>query len=326
MQLQTLFKPQPTLILDNYQVSTDNVFIQANTEAMSMYEVENRHLIPVYVKDNEPVISHQDFINSTLEVVNQVYKNEQILHPAIRVSHPIKGRTPDAKDKPAKDLLEHEKTIYYERMAFVIEIPTIRDSVNGNTLNLTIGGVKSYNLDNLYSRKGGDEHFKVFIGFQNKVCCNLCVWSDGFVGNLKANNVNQLMQQIYKLIADYRAEQQLSALQNLMNYSLTEHQFATLIGKSKLYNYLPVKEKKELPLLSFGDTQISMVARDYYQDKSFCRNDDGSISLWNTYNLFTGANKQSYIDTFLDRGVNAFDFTNNVVQALESKQSSWFLN
>ncbi len=326
MELQTMFRPQPTIVLDRFQTSTENVFIQANTEPMSMYEVENKHLIPVYVKDNEPVISHQDFINSTLEVVNHVYKNERILSPAIRVSHPIKGRTPEAKDKPAKDLFEHEKTIYYERMAFVIEIPTIRDSVNGNTLNLTIGGVKSYHLDNLYSRKGTEEHFKVFIGFQNKVCCNLCVWSDGFVGNLKANSVNQLKQQIYKLITNYRAEQQLSALQNLMNYSLTEHQFATLIGKSKLYNYLPVKEKKELPLLSFGDTQISMVARDYYQDKSFCRNDDGSISLWNTYNLFTGANKQSYIDTFLDRGVNAFDFTNNVVQALENKQNSWFLN
>ena len=326
MELQTMFRPQPTIVLDRFQTSTDNVFIQANTEPMSMYEVENKHLIPVYVKDNEPVISHQDFINSTLEVINHVYKNEQILSPAIRVSHPIKGRTPEAKDKPAKDLFEHEKTIYYERMAFVIEIPTIRDNVNGNTLNLTIGGVKSYHLDNLYNRKGADEHFKVFIGFQNKVCCNLCVWSDGFVGNLKANNVNQLMQQIYKLISNYRAEQQLLALQNLMSYSLTEHQFATLIGKSKLYNYLPVKEKKELPLLSFGDTQISMVARDYYQDKSFCRNDDGSISLWNTYNLFTGANKQSYIDTFLDRGVNAFDFTNSVVQALESKQSNWFLN
>lgn len=326
MEALTMFKEQPTIILDRFQTSNENVFIQANTEAMSMYEVEHNHLIPVYVKDNEPVISHQDFINSTLEVVNHVYKNEQILHPAIRVSHAIKGRTPDAKDKPAKDLLEHEKTIYYERMAFVIEIPTIRDYVNGNQLSLTIGGVKSYNLDNLYSRKGGDEHFKVFIGFQNKVCCNLCVWSDGFVGNLKANNTAQLMQQIYKLIVNYKAEQQLFALKNLMNYSLTEHQFATLIGKSKLYQYLPVKEKKELPLLSFGDAQINMVARDYYQDESFCRSNDGSINLWNTYNLFTGANKQSYIDTFLDRGVNAFDFTNSIVQSIENKQSNWFLN
>lgn len=321
-----MYKQQPTIVLDRFQTSTENVFIQANTEPMSLYDIEHNHLIPVYVKDNEPVVSHQDFINSTLEVVNHVYKNEQVLHPAIRVSHPIKGRIPEAKDKPAKDLLEHEKTIYYERMAFVIEIPTIRDTINGNTLNLTIGGVKSYNLDNLYSRRGGDEHFKVFIGFQNKVCCNLCVWSDGFVGNLKANNTSQLMQQIYQLVANYQAAQQLYALYRLMDYTLTEHQFATLIGKCKLYNYLPSKEKRELPLLSFSDTQISMVAKDYYHDKSFCRNADGSINLWNVYNLFTGANKQSYIDTFLDRGVNAFDFTYSVVQAIENRESNWFLN
>ena len=57
----------------------------------------------------------------------------------------------------------------------------------------------------------------------------------------------------------------------------------------------------------FGDAQIGMIAKDYYQDKSFCRRGDGSICLWNVYNLFTGANKQSYVDTFLDRGVNAFE-------------------
>ena len=32
---------------------------------------------------------------------------------------------------------------------------------------------------------------------------------------------------------------------------------------------------------------------------------DGEINLWRLYNLFTGANKSSYIDRLLDRGVNA---------------------
>src|SRR5690606_10765697 len=41
-------------------------------------------------------------------------------------------------------------------------------------------GVKSYTRDNLYNRKGADQHFKFFIGFQNKVCTNLCIWTDGF--------------------------------------------------------------------------------------------------------------------------------------------------
>lgn len=307
-------------------VSTDIPFIHANTTPVRLLEIEQTHLIPVYVKDNEPVISHQEFINSTLEVVNHLYKNEQVLEPSIRVSHPIKGRIPDAKDKPAKDLLEHEKTIYFERMAFIIEIPTIRDTVNGNEIALTIGGVKSYSLDNLYNRKGVDEHFKIFIGFQNKVCCNLCVWSDGYIGDLRVKNVSQLMKGIYDLILNYKIEKQITALQNLLYYSLTEHEFATLIGRARLYNYLPLNKKKEIPSLVFGDTQIGMIAKDYYNDKSFCRKDDGSISLWNVYNLFTGVNKQSYIDTFLDRGVNAYSFIENLIQSIENKQSNWFLS
>ena len=306
--------------------STDIPFIHANTIAVPFTDIEHSHLIPVYVKDNEPVISHQDFINSTLETIHHLYKNETILPPSIRVSHPIKGRTPNAKDKPAKDLLEHEKTLYYERMAFVVEIPTITETINGNTLSLTIGGVKSYNLDNLYSRKGGEESFKIFIGFQNKVCCNLCVWSDGYIGNLKVRNVSELMQGMYDMIVNYKAERQLYALQNLMHYSLSEHEFATLIGKSRLYQFLPLKEKKAIPMLQFGDTQVGIIAKDYYNDSSFCRSEDGSINLWNVYNLFTGANKQSYIDTFLDRSLNAFDFIENLAQSIESRESNWFLN
>ena len=36
----------------------------------------------------------------------------------------------EAIHKNVKDLLDHEKTIYYERMAFIIKIPTITDIIN----------------------------------------------------------------------------------------------------------------------------------------------------------------------------------------------------
>ncbi len=326
MELHTINKPQIQTFEETELYSTDTSFILANTIPIKLREIEETHLIPVYIKDNETVISHQDFIHSTQEIVYQLFKGERILQPSIRVSHPIQGRIPEAKGKTAKDLLEHEKTIYYERMAFLIEIPTMKDSVNGNELSLTIGGVKSYNLDNLYTKKGGDEHFKVFIGFQNKVCCNLCVWSDGFVGNLKVKNTTQLMKGIYDLIVSYKAEKQLYALQNLLHYSLTEHEFATLIGKAKLYQYLPLAQKKQIQPLSFGDSQIGLIAKEYYQDKSFCCGTDGNINLWNVYNLFTGANKQSYVDTFFERSVNAFEFVESLALSIENKQNNWFLN
>lgn len=51
----------------------------------------------------------------TAEVTADIYLGS-ILRPSIRLSHPIVGRIPEAKDKPAIDLAEYEKTIYYENL------------------------------------------------------------------------------------------------------------------------------------------------------------------------------------------------------------------
>ncbi len=96
----------------------------------------------------------------------------------------------------------------------------------------------------------------------------------------------------------------LLGMQELTKHSLTEHQFAQVIGKSKLYHYLPKKEKSSLPTLLLNDGHMNTIAKDYYQDDSFCRNTQGVINLWKLYNLFISANKSSYIDTFLDRNAN----------------------
>lgn len=312
--------------LQSPDISTDKPFIQANTIESSLPEIKTKHVIPVFTRDNEPVISHADFIESTIDVVSSAYHGETLLKPSIRLSHPIKGRIPEAKDKPANALQEHEKTLYYERMAFVVEIPTIHDEIDGNRLSLTIGGVKAYNLDNLYSRKGADEHFKIFIGFQNKVCTNLCVWTDGYLNDLKVKSIGQLKACIRTMVEGYNANYHTHALRALTNYGLTEQQFALLIGRCRMYNHLPVNMKNEIIPLQLSDTQLGAVAKDYYRDNSFCRIGDGSINLWRLYNLFTGANKSSYIDTFIDRSVNSFQFVDQLKAALDSKSTNWFLN
>ena len=301
-------------------------FIEANTLPVQLREIEQNHIIPVFVKDNEPLISHSDFINATGEVVSNLFQHEMISLPQVRVSHPIKGRIPDAKDKPAKELQEWEKTLYYERMMFLFEIPTIMETIEGNHLSLSVGGVKSFSTDNLYNRKGSDEHFTLFIGFQNRVCTNLCVWTDGLKVKVKVKNSTQLMQEIHQLIVQFQMERQVELLRRLPQYELTEHQFATLIGRCKLYQYLSVVQKKEIQPLAFGDSQISTIARDYYHDQNFCGKSNGSISLWSVYNLFTGANKSSYIDSFLTRSANASEFVQELSYAVENQSTSWYLN
>src|SRR3970282_2527297 len=127
--------------------------IEANTTEVSLNHLKNECTIPVFAKDNECTISHYEFIESTKEVVEDILDYKGVLKPDIRVSHVIKGRIPTAIGKPANELLEHEKTIYYERMAFLIEIPEISEIINGNKLSLAIGGVRSYNQENLFSTK-----------------------------------------------------------------------------------------------------------------------------------------------------------------------------
>ncbi len=311
-------------IADN--ASSTKPFILANTIGSTLQEIRDQHIIPVFVKDNEPVISQADFITTALDVVHAVFQRETILSPSVRLSHPIKGRIPDAKDKPANQLREEEKTIYYERMAFAIEIPTINETIGGNQLSLTVGGIKAYNLDNLYNKKGANEHFKIYIGFQNKVCTNLCVWSDGFVGDLKVKDSSELVDGIYNLVNKYDAQLHLNTIKEFTDYELTEHQFANLIGRCRMYQHLPNQLKENIPELLFGDNQLGMVLKDYYQDKSFCRANNGDINIWKLYNLLTVANKTSYIDAFLDRSVNAFEFTNAIKNALANEKSNWFLN
>lgn len=307
-------------------ISTDKPFIQANTVESYLEEVRNSHVIPVFIKDNEPVISHADFIDSTLDIVSEIYSGETILKPAVRLSHPIKGWIPEAKDKPASALLEHEKTLYYERMAFIIEVPTICDDIDGNQLSLTIGGVKAYNLDNLYSKKGADEHFKVFIGFKNTVCTNLCVWTDGYMGDLRVRSGGQLKACIRSLVEGYNANYHIHAMRKLIDYSLTETQFAHLVGRCRMYNHLPNGMKNDITPLLLSDTQLGTVVKDYYRDDSFCKDDEGNINLWRLYNLFTGSNKSSYIDTFIDRSVNSFRFVDDIRVALDKKDNNWFLS
>ena len=317
----------PVVSADSWhEQSTEKPFIQANTIGCTLEEIRKGHIIPVFIKDNEPVISHHDFIDVTNQVVQDSYPGEQIFRPSIRLSHPIKGRIPEAKHKPAIELLEHEKTLYYERMAFTIEIPSVKDEIDGNMLSLCVGGVKAYNLDNLYNRKGSDEHFKIFIGFQNKVCTNLCVWSDGFISDVRVNSAGQLKGAIRTLIDNYNAKFHLYEMALLSKLSITEAQFAHVVGRARIYQYLPAEQKQGIPPLLFGDNQIGAVCKDYYRDTSFCKDSQGNINLWRLYNLFTGANKSSYIDSFVERGVNAYQFIEQIRHGVEGKAANWYLD
>lgn len=323
----TRVNSKPVMVEDiqPIQETTDIHFMAANTDVIKLEELRKKHTIPVFAKDNESTISHQEFIETISIVADKIFGGETILKPAVRVSHPIKGRIPSAVGKPAKELQEHEKTLYYERMAFAIEIPSIHDNVAGNGLNLTIGGVRAYNLENLYSRKS-EERFKLFIGFQNKVCTNLCISTDGFKADVKVRTVAELANAAFNLMGNFNVYREIEKYNHLPGTMITESQFAQIVGRARLYQNMPCKFKKELPEFPLMDSQVNLVVKDYYSDESFCRDNSGSVNLWKLFNLFTGANKMSYIDSFLDRNVSCQQFISGMNEAIGINRHHWFIN
>ena len=122
-------------------------FIESNTQAISLKDLMEKNIIPTF-SDNSLTISHQNFIGAVTKVANNVFGG---LTPVeCRVSHPIIGRVPSAQHKKAYELSESEKTVFYQRMAFVCHVLNMAREINGQTVNLCIGGVRAYNEDKLY--------------------------------------------------------------------------------------------------------------------------------------------------------------------------------
>jgi hypothetical protein len=305
------------------EVSDDKSFIKANTKQVQLSHLQNECIIPVFAKDNETTISHSQFVQSIAETAEHVFRGEHILQPNIRASHPIKGRIPSAMGKKTSELLESDKTLYYERMAFVIEVPSITENIDGQTLSLTMGGIRAFNQENLYGKKSL-ERFKLFIGFKNSVCFNLCISTDGMKDELRVGSVRDLMVKAFELFSSFSPTEMVSRLTHLQEYNLSESQFAHLVGRARMFNYLDVSERELIPDLMLGDSQLNSVVKGYYKDKHFGADSDGSINLWKLYNLFTGANKSSYIDTFLEREAQTLSFTEELSQRLYEGES-WYL-
>ena len=318
---------EEAIIVEDVVTRTPNHlhFIEANTNEVTLQHLVNDCITPVFAKDNELTINHAAFIETIQEATRDYFHGEIVDDAAIRVSHIIKGRIPEALHKPANQLLESDKTLYYERCAFSIDVPSIYQDIHGNRLNLSIVGVRAYNLQSLYTKKS-PELFKLAIGFKNQVCCNMCIFTDGYREDLRVSSTTELYKAALELFNNFNTAKQIHLMQQLGNTSMTEHQFCQILGRMRLYQCLGTGQQKRLPRMLLTDTQINTVAKSYITDENF-GGTGGELNMWKFYNLLTGANKSSYIDSFLDRSLNASEIAMGINAALHGdEQYKWFID
>ena len=301
-------------------------FIESNTQAITLEELTSKNIIPTF-GDNTLTISHQSFIGAVTKVAEQVFGE---LKPVeCRVSHPIIGRIPSAQHKKANELREDEKTIFYQRMAFVAHVKNLTRTINGQTVHLVIGGVRGYNEDKLYNRASAMK-FRIFVGWQVRVCSNLCLTCDGYSGTIDCMTEADIMQKSFELFNSFNPnkENTLQLLENLHSTQISEEQFCNIIGRMRLYQYLPNNEQKQLPLLTIGDQAVNAMVKNYVTNPNFGKK-TGEITCWNLLQFANEAVKASYIDSWLDRNKNCTDFAIGIQKALEGNDTegySWFLN
>ena len=156
-------------------------FIESNTQAITIEELATRCIVPTF-SDSSLTIAHQNAIAAVYKAAEDVFG--ELTPPECRVSHAINGRVASAIHKPTKDLLDEEKTIFYQRLAFVAHVKSLTRNVAGQKIELTIGMCRAYNEDKLYSRKS-PEKMKIFVGWKVRVCSNLCLTTNGNSGTVE---------------------------------------------------------------------------------------------------------------------------------------------
>lgn len=302
-------------------------FIESNTSAITLEELTNKNIIPTFC-DNTLTISHQNFIGAVSKVAEQIFG--ELTPVECRVSHPIIGRVPSAQNKKASELREDEKTVFYQRLAWVAHARNLTNTINGQTVNLCIGGVRAYNEDKLY-RPQTPMKFKIFVGWKVRVCSNLCLTCDGFSGTIECMTEADIMQKALELFSGFnpRKEETLGLLENLQSTEISEELFCKIIGRLRLYQFLPVNEQKALPSLNIGDQAVNTMVKGYVSNPNFGKKEGEIITCWNLLQLANEAVKSSYIDTWLDWNRNCTDFALGIQQAIEGNDTegySWFLN
>jgi len=312
-------------IIDDSSFIKPNVnFLEANTSLITLEELKADCVVPTWA-NQELTISHQDFIETVYDAAKTFFSGESVLMPEIRVSHIVRGRIPSALNKKASELLECEKTQFYQRLAFAFTIPSIHETVNGQRMELCVGGVRNYSDLNLYRTSKGVEKFSVFIGWRINVCSNQVLTGDGLLMQCEVMNVGDLYREVLTHFNRYNPAKEVYLLKTLSNTNLSETQFAQIIGRMRLYQALPIGYQKSVPKLLITDSQINSVCRDFYSNEYFGMKNN-EISMFDFHNLLTEANKSSYIDSYLQRAVNATEVSVGINNALHGDQKyAWFL-
>ena len=154
---------------------------------------------------------------------------------------------------------------------------------------------------------------------------------DGNSGTIECLTEADIMQKALELFTTFNPnkENNLRLLEELQSTVISEELFCKIIGRMRLYQFLPVSEQRQLPSLTFGDQAVNAMVKNYVSNPNFGKKEGEDFTVWNLLQLGNEAVKQSYIDKWIDRNQNCTDFALGIQRAINGEDTdgySWFLN
>ena len=302
-------------------------FIESNTNAISLEDLTTKCIVPTFA-DMSLTISHQSGIACICKAAESIWG--ELTPVEIRVSHPIHGRTHDALYLKESELKPEQKTLFYQRMAFIAHVKGMTRSICGQEVMLTIGATRSYHEDKLYGRKSPMK-WQLFCDWAVRCCSNQLVLA-GYGGTVECLTEADLYQQAYLLFSRFahNQEDELHTLENLNNTVLTEDVLCSIWGRLRLYQFLSTEQKTDLPEVILGDQIINNSVKQYCSNPNFGKKPGEEITCWNLAQYLTeGVKAGSYIDRFAERMQNALTFSIGIQKALAGDPAGlayrWFL-
>ena len=304
-------------------------FIESNTQAISLEDLATKCVVPTF-GDMSLTISHQNFMAAVCKAAEEVFG--ELTPIEIRVSHPIIGRVPTALGKKASEVTDEEKTLFYQRLAWISHVKGLSREVNGQTVFLTIGGTRSYSEDKLYGRQS-PARFRLFVAWSCRICSNQMIQCSGTTGSIECMTEADIYQKALQLFASFDPEKEdnLKLLEQLHTTKISQELFCSIIGRLRLYMALNAEQQKTLPEIEIGDQAVNSAVRGYVGGNPTFGLQEGasSISCWDLMNLLNESVKSCYIDTWIRRNQNCTDFAIGIQKAINGEDTegySWFLN
>lgn len=189
-------------------------FIEANSAAVSWKELTEESILPSYA-DGEIVVPHSHFIQALVMAVHDALPQDTFGPVEIRASHLTQGRVPSAIYKKTSELLESDKTKYWERICFCVQITSRQTYILGEPATLTFGGCRSLQDINFHGRKTS-EVFQAYISYRAKICSNLMIsLQDGLKDKIEATGPAEIYAAAYQLFSQFNAVENLKSLDGL---------------------------------------------------------------------------------------------------------------